>query len=40
MSLYGYYTKKDLTMMGHIALMGLLGLIIAILVNFFQQPTR
>ena len=35
MSLYGYFTKKDLTTMGHIALMALFGLIIASLINLF-----
>jgi FtsH-binding integral membrane protein len=37
MSLYGYYTKKDLTSLGNIAFMGLIGLIIASVVNFFFQ---
>lgn len=35
MSLYGYYTKKDLTTVGHYLFMGLIGLIIASLVNLF-----
>lgn len=35
MSLYGYYTGKDLTTMGQILLMALFGLIIAMLANFF-----
>jgi len=35
MSLYGYITKKDLTTMGSIAFMGLVGIIIASLVNLF-----
>ncbi len=35
MSLYGYFTKRDLTAVGHIALMALIGLIIASLVNLF-----
>lgn len=40
MSLYGYTTKKDLTSIGSFMIMGLLGLIIASLVNFFlKSPT-
>ena len=35
MSLYGYTTKTDLTTMGNICFMGLIGIIIASLVNFF-----
>jgi hypothetical protein len=35
MSLYGYITKKDLTTFGHFAIMALVGLIIASLVNLF-----
>lgn len=35
MSLYGYTTKKDLTAMGSFLFMGLIGLIIASLVNLF-----
>jgi FtsH-binding integral membrane protein len=35
MSLYGYFTKRDLTTLGHIAIMVLIGLIIASLVNLF-----
>jgi FtsH-binding integral membrane protein len=39
MSLYGYTTKKDLTSMGSFMFMGLIGIIIAGLVNlFFQSP--
>lgn len=37
MSLYGYYTKKDLTSIGNIAIMGLIGIIIASIVNMFLQ---
>ena len=37
MSLYGYTTKKDLTSMGSFLYMGLMGLIIASLVNLFMQ---
>lgn len=35
MSLYGYYTKRDLTSMGNLLMMALLGLIIASVVNLF-----
>ncbi len=35
MALVGYFTKKDLTKMGGILLMALIGLIIASVVNFF-----
>lgn len=35
MSLYGYFTKRDLTTVGNIALMALVGLIIASVVNLF-----
>lgn len=39
MSLYGYVTKTDLTTVGNIAFMGLIGIILASLVNlFFQNP--
>jgi len=37
MSFYGYTTKKDLTSMGRLAMMALIGLIIATLVNMFMQ---
>lgn len=37
MSLYGYTTKRDLTSMGGFLLMGLIGLIVASLVNLFMQ---
>ncbi|WP_417443469.1 Bax inhibitor-1/YccA family protein [Joostella sp.] len=37
MSVYGYYTKTDLTSVGNIAFMGLIGIIIASIVNFFFQ---
>ena len=39
MSLYGYTTKKDLTSMGSFLYMGLMGLIIASLVNLFMQSS-
>jgi FtsH-binding integral membrane protein len=35
MSLWGYTTKKDLTGFGHFLIMGLIGIIIASLVNLF-----
>lgn len=37
MALYGYTTKTDLTKMGNILMMGLIGIIIASLVNFFLK---
>ena len=37
MSFYGYTTKRDLTAMGSFLFMGLIGIIIASLVNFFMQ---
>ena len=37
MSLYGYSTKKDLTGLGSFAYMGLIGLIIASLINVFLR---
>lgn len=39
MSFYGYTTKRDLTAMGSFLFMGLIGIIIASLVNFFLQST-
>lgn len=39
MSLYGYITKKDLTGMGQFLMMGLLGIIIASLVNIFLKSS-
>jgi FtsH-binding integral membrane protein len=35
MSLYGYTTKRDLTSVGNFAMMGLIGVIIASIVNIF-----
>jgi FtsH-binding integral membrane protein len=35
MSLYGYTTKRDLTAMGSFLFMGLIGILIAMVVNFF-----
>ena len=39
MSLYGYTTKKDLTAMGSFLFMGVIGLIIASLVNLFLKSS-
>ena len=39
MSLYGYSTRKDLTAMGSFLMMGVLGLIVASLVNLFFQSS-
>ena len=39
MSLYGYATKKDLTSWGSFLFMGLIGIIIASVVNMFMQST-
>lgn len=36
-ALYGYITKKDLTRIGNLCIMGVIGLIIASLVNLFLQ---
>jgi FtsH-binding integral membrane protein len=39
MSLYGYFTKRDLTSMGNLCMMALFGIIIASVVNiFFHSP--
>lgn len=37
MSLYGYTTKRDLTAMGSFLIMGVIGLVIAMVVNLFVQ---
>jgi hypothetical protein len=39
MSLYGYTTKKDLTGMGSFLMMGLIGIVIASLVNIFLKSS-
>ncbi len=39
MSIYGYTTKKDLSGMGSLMFMGLIGIIIASLVNLFMQSS-
>jgi FtsH-binding integral membrane protein len=35
MSVYGYFTKADLSHIGQVLIMGLIGLVIASVVNFF-----
>jgi uncharacterized protein len=39
MSLYGYTTKRDLSGIGHFAIMALIGLLIASVVNIFLQSS-
>jgi FtsH-binding integral membrane protein len=39
LSLYGYTTKKDLSGMGTFLIMGLVGLIVAMVINLFVQST-
>ena len=39
MSIYGYTTKKDLTKLGSFLMMGLMGIIIASVVNIFMKST-
>lgn len=39
MSLYGYTTRRDLTSMGSFLFMGLIGIIIAMIVNIFMQSS-
>ena len=39
MSLYGYTTKRDLSGMGSFLFMGLIGIVIAMLVNMFLQSS-
>ena len=39
MSLYGYTTKRDLTGMGQFLMMGLIGIIIAMVVNLFLKSS-
>jgi FtsH-binding integral membrane protein len=38
-SLYGYVTKRDLTQLGSFLMMGVIGLVIASLVNMFLQSS-
>jgi len=40
MSIYGYLTRSDLTTAGNIAFMGLIGIVIAGLVNMFVKSTQ
>lgn len=39
MSLYGYFTKRDLTNIGNICFMGLIGVILASVVNIFMHSS-
>ncbi|GFR26367.1 uncharacterized protein RP147 [Trichonephila clavata] len=39
MALYGNTTKRDLTSMGSFLMMGVLGIIIALIVNFFLRSS-
>ncbi len=39
MSLYGYTTKRDLSAFGSFLIMGLVGIIIAMVVNIFLQSS-
>ncbi|MCL4161476.1 UNVERIFIED_CONTAM: hypothetical protein GTU68_030052 [Idotea baltica] len=39
MSLYGYTTKRDLSQFGSFLIMGLIGVVIASLVNIFMQSS-
>ena len=39
MSTYGYFTKNDLTKLGNLLMMAVIGLIIASLVNFFLESS-
>ena len=39
MSIYGYTTKRDLTKLGSFLMMGLIGIIIASLVNIFLKSS-
>ncbi len=39
MSIYGYTTKRDLTKLGSFLIMGLIGVIIASIVNIFMQSS-
>ncbi len=40
MAFYGYFTKRDLTTVGNIALFGLMGLILASIVNIFARSSQ
>ena len=40
MSIYGFTTKKDLTSLGGLLMMGVVGVIIAMVVNYFLQSSK
>jgi len=40
MSVYGYFTKADLSHIGQVLIMGLIGLVIASIVNFFTGSEK
>ncbi len=40
MSAYGYFTKTDLTHIGQVLIMGLIGLVIASIANFFMKSEK
>ena len=40
LSLYGYTTQRDLSPIGSFLIMGLIGLILAMVVNIFLKSTR
>ncbi len=40
MSLFGFLTKRDLTSLGHVLIMGLFGIIIAMVANFFLHSAQ
>lgn len=40
MSIYGYFTKADLTQMGQMLIMGLWGIIIAMIANMFMRSAQ
>jgi FtsH-binding integral membrane protein len=40
MSIYGFTTKKDLTSIGGLLIMGVVGIIIAMMVNYFLQSSK
>ena len=39
MTLYGFFTKRDLTSFGNLCLMGLFGIVIATIINLFLQSS-
>jgi FtsH-binding integral membrane protein len=40
MSIYGFTTKKDLTSLGGLLMMGVIGIIIAMVVNYFLKSSK